>query len=76
MRCRACGAALSPIVPGDGRCPACRQGVRREAPAEALEQAEALLRRIRTEEHPELGRLAASTRGRIEILRRRAAGRG
>ena len=76
MRCRQCGAALSPIVPGDGRCPACRQRVRREEPAEALEQAEALLRRLRTEGHPELGRLAASTRGRVEILRRRAAGRG
>lgn len=65
-----------PPAAGDGRCPACRQGVRREDPAEALEQAEALLRRIQAEGHPELGRLAASTRGRVEILRRRAAGRG
>ena len=106
MRCRACGAVISPLwqkgsgeggpearlgpsvserspgrtqrppAAGDGRCPACIQGVRREDPAEALGQAEGLLRRIQAEGHPELGRLAASTRGRVEILRRRAAGRG
>lgn len=67
--CESCGAALSPLW-HDGRCPACVQGVTRESAAEAFQRAEGLLRRIRAEGHPELGRLAASTRARVEQLRK------
>lgn len=70
--CAECGAALSPLW-RYGRCPACRQGVRRESAAEALARAEALLGRVREEGHPELGRIAAATRARVEQLRAREA---
>ena len=70
MRCAVCGAALSPLWP-EGICPACRQGVRRESAAEALERAEEFLLRIRQDGHPELSRIAAATRARVEQLRMR-----
>lgn len=71
MRCRRCGETLSPLWPEE-ICPACRQGVRRESAAEALERAEEFLLRIRQEGHPELSRIAAATRARVERLRMKA----